>query len=120
MVTAPSVQEAFAKIGLEKATRHLFLCLGPECVREVEGQKTWEYLKRRLSELNLPVLRTKAGCLRICEGGPWLVIYPDGIWYSGVTPERCERILLEHVRGGVPVADWVVATHELGEIKGVA
>ena len=33
--------------------------------------------------------------------------------YGGVTPERCERIVVEHLQGGRPVAEWTAATHPL-------
>ena len=54
------------------------------------------------------MLRTKADCLRVCEQGPVLLVWPDGIWYGGVTPERVRRILEEHVIGGQPCEDWVI------------
>jgi (2Fe-2S) ferredoxin len=53
-------------------------------------------------------LRTKADCLRICREGPILLIWPEGIVYGGVTPERIERILIEHVVGGQPIEAWIV------------
>jgi (2Fe-2S) ferredoxin len=113
MAKYATVDEGFAGTGIDRATRHLFLCLGPDCTLAEEGQKTWDYLKRRCAELKLPVMRTKAGCLRVCVGGPWLLIYPEGVWYGAVTPERCERILQEHVVAGKPVAEWVARTHHL-------
>jgi (2Fe-2S) ferredoxin len=106
-----SIDEGFAATGIDRAEWHLFLCLGPDCAPMAEGQVTWDYLKRRCSELKLPVMRTKAGCLRVCVGGPWLLIYPEGVWYGQVTPERCERILQEHIVEGKPIAEWVVRTH---------
>jgi (2Fe-2S) ferredoxin len=109
-----SVREGLAAAGIERAARHLFLCLGPDCAPMEEGQVTWDYLKRRCAELHLPVMRTKAGCFRVCVGGPWLVIYPEGAWYGAVTPERCERILQEHVIRGKPVAEWAERTQPLG------
>ena len=54
-------------------------------------------------------MRTKAACFRVCAGGPILVVYPEGIWYAGVTAERLERILLQHIRDGEPVREWIVA-----------
>ena len=108
-----TTDEGFAVVKLEAAKWHLFLCLGPDCAPMEEGLVMWDFLKRRCSELKLPVMRTKAGCLRVCVGGPWLLIYPEGTWYGALTPERCERILQEHVLGGRPVAEWAMRTHPL-------
>ena len=107
------VEEGFDKIQLEGASRHVFLCLGPKCCSGEQGLATWEYLKRRLKELKIPALRTKADCLRVCAGGPWMLVYPEGVWYGEVTPERCERIVSEHLQGGRPVEEWVVRRHSL-------
>jgi (2Fe-2S) ferredoxin len=108
-----SVNEGLEAARIAGAERHLFLCLGPDCTTTEQGQATWDYLKRRCVELNLPVMRTKAACFRVCVGGPWLVIYPEGTWYGGVTPERCERILQEHVVQGKPVTAWAERTQPL-------
>jgi (2Fe-2S) ferredoxin len=54
------------------------------------------------------VLRTKADCLRICAEGPILLIWPEGTVYGGVSPERIEPILREHVIGGQPIEQWII------------
>ena len=113
MAKYATTDEGFAVAGLDRATRHLFLCLGPDCAPMEEGQEMWDFLKRRCAELKLPVMRTKAGCLRVCTGGPWLLVYPEGTWYGALTPERCERILQEHVLAGKLVAEWAARTHPL-------
>jgi (2Fe-2S) ferredoxin len=107
------MRDKLEKAGVPDATRHLFLCLGPDCCRMRDGEHTWDYIKSRIKHLDLKLMRTKAACFRICKEGPLMVVYPDGTWYSRVTPERFERILQEHLIGGTPVQEFLVATNSL-------
>jgi len=53
------------------------------------------------------VKRGETPCLGVCSNGPIVVVYPDGIWYAGVTPELLERIVVEHLKQNRPVEDAV-------------
>jgi (2Fe-2S) ferredoxin len=106
------------QFGIGRLSRHLFVCLGPDCVDPAEGERTWEYIKRRLKELKLSgpqggCFRTKCGCLRICTRGPICVVYPEGAWYRDVNEANAERIIREHVVGGRVVEDLCFARNPL-------
>ena len=112
-MNSEKILRGLEKAGVAAARRHLFLCIGPECCPSEEGEGLWNRVKDRVRQSGLEVLRTKAACFRICTGGPWLAVFPDGVWYGEVTPERFERIWTEHICSDQPVQEWVGAVSPL-------
>ena len=94
-----------------KFDKHLFICTNqrinsdrPSCGEE-HGLELVRAFKKEIKDrgLSVDMRAQKAGCLDICEFGPNVVVYPEGVFYGRVQLSDVTEIVEEHLIGGRPV-----------------
>ena len=83
---------------------HVLICGGTGCTSSGSAsiQKAFEE-NLKAFELNEEVKLVQTGCFGLCELGPVVIVYPDGTFYSRVTPDDVKEIVEEHLLKGRPV-----------------
>jgi cob(I)alamin adenosyltransferase len=92
--------------------RHILICVHGDCAPSEQGEKLNAGMRERLSDLRKlrnpeRVKCSTVDCLGVCQGGPIVAVYPDGIWYHHVTEAVMDRIVTEHIIGGQPVEEHI-------------
>ncbi|MBI3666298.1 MAG: hypothetical protein HY236_08755, partial [Acidobacteria bacterium] len=92
---------------MEPFRYHVFVCdqqkpEGVPCCSARGSGKVIEALRREIAARGLAdeVQVTVCGSLGLCERGPNMVVYPEGVWYSGVGPEDLREIVWSHFHKG--------------------
>ena len=94
-----------------KFEKHVFICTNQRkegersSCGEACGMELVKAFKKSLKEKGLKgtIRAQRAGCLDACDYGPSLVIYPEGIYYGGVTLNDVPEIIEEHLINNRPV-----------------
>jgi (2Fe-2S) ferredoxin len=97
---------------MKRYDKHLFICENKReaghprgCCADKGGVEIKHKFKARLKELGLSSLirANTSGCLDACEFGANVLVYPEQIWYGGVTLDDVEEIIQSHLINNIPV-----------------
>lgn len=85
---------------MSKPAHHIFVCgsyraTGAQgACHKKESAQILQHLTIEVQDRSLDdVLVSSTGCMNMCVNGPVMVVYPENIWYKGVTIETAEAIL---------------------------
>jgi (2Fe-2S) ferredoxin len=107
---------------MPKFERHLFICVNERdpakqraCCANAGAAEVASALKKAAYDRGLKriVRVNKSGCLDQCELGVCCVVYPEAVWYGGVTAADAEEIVEQHLVGGKPVERLVIESENL-------
>jgi (2Fe-2S) ferredoxin len=111
-------RRALQKEHMAKFEKHIFICTNQRpdgnprgCCDPSGNAELHRMFKEKLKQRGIPnskVRANKAGCLDQCEVGPTVVVYPDNVWYGGVTLADVDEIIDAHILGDNPVERLVI------------
>lgn len=105
--------------------RHVFVCINERpadhpkgCCKAKGGVEVRDRLKSELTARGISKLvrANNAGCLDQCEHGVTVVVYPEQVWYGGVTVDDIPELVEKHLVGGEAVERLMIPNQpHLGE-----
>ena len=100
---------------MEKPTYHIFVCNSFRISGEPQGICNKKgaidllgLLEEGIIDRGLDALVSTTGCLKVCDRGPAMVIYPQNYWYGDVDEDKIEAIL-DALEKGEAVEEYLIA-----------
>lgn len=93
---------------MKRPDYHVFVCASfrgleakGKCIKK-DSMQLLAYMEEELADRGLNALVSSTGCLKLCEEGPVMIVYPQGYWYGGVTDEGVVDEILDALEEGKP------------------
>ena len=100
---------------MQKPEYHIFVCNSfrvngePQGICNKKGAvNLLQYLETEILDRGLDALVSSTGCLKACEKGPVMVIYPQAWWYGGLNEDAVDAVL-DALEEGEPCEDYLIA-----------
>jgi (2Fe-2S) ferredoxin len=92
---------------METAAHHIFVCASFRADGEVKGMCSKKgaagflpYIENEILDRGLDAQVTSTGCMKMCDTGPVMVIYPENLWYGPVESEEVIDEILDALEDG--------------------
>ncbi len=99
---------------MEKPDYHFIVCNSFRMTGDPQGicnkkgaPDLLQFLENEILDRGINGMVTSAGCLKVCDRGPAMVVYPQARWYGAVTEDRLDEILDAIEDGNPPPSDLV-------------
>ena len=101
---------------MEKPQNHILVCASfrlkgdPQGICHKKGSGSLlGYMEEGILDRGLDARVTTTGCLKQCEQGPVVVVYPAGDWYGGVDSEDAVDAILDALENGEQASDYLIS-----------
>ncbi len=99
---------------MKKPKHHIFICNSfrvsgePQGVCNKKGAPgLLQHVEEGILERGIDAMVSSTGCLKVCDRGPAMVVYPEGWWYGDLSEDRVEEIL-DGIENGTPVTEYLL------------
>jgi (2Fe-2S) ferredoxin len=100
---------------MEKPEHHIFVCASFRTDGSPKGRchkgravDLLSYIENEIIDRGMDALVTGTGCMKACEHGPVLIVYPDNVWYGGVESEAIVDEILDAIEDGKTAPDYLI------------
>ena len=101
---------------MQKPEHHIFVCCSfrmsgaPQGVCSKSGSmQLMQYLQEELADRGLDAAVSSTGCLKVCDRGPAVIVYPENWWFGHIDSEEAIDAVIDSIESGEPAADYLLA-----------
>lgn len=99
---------------MQKPKYHIFICNSFRMIGEAQGVCNkkgsggfLQHVEEEIIDRGLDAMVSATGCLKVCDRGPAMVIYPMGWWYGDIDEDKIDEIL-DGLEEEVPVEEYLL------------
>jgi len=99
---------------MEKPDFHILVCNSFRLNGEPQGTcnkkgapSLLQYLESEIADRGINAMVSSTGCLKACDKGPVMLVYPQGWWYGGLDQAKLD-IILDALESGAPAESLLI------------